>query len=1508
MQIYVIGNRKISSLILPKNIIGSYFLRDDIENTLISIKAQDDEWVAYSNERMALYHNGTYCDEIHLKEYMQVILHNKVDNRNIIIFTCPVIENSLEMYHVKNNIAFTVGSSSNNGVIYQCNYVTQNQLKLTFTNNEWYLETLSNDGFTYLNGFLFLGKKQLQFGDVVVIFGLKMIFLGDSVYFNNPNSCVQYDTNIFIKNEVKEENNFEINDVNSENSVTLYSQDDYFDRKPNFSETVVEEHFVLNSHPQLPKQDETPFFMTIGPMMTMSLTSLSSVYMAVATYQNTHEIKSIIPTVVMAISMLTGTLLWPSINRRYTKKKTEKEVQKINTAYLNYLAEKEKELKAINMVQKQILLSNNISSNDCYKMILAKSKTLWKREISGDDFLTLRLGLGTVPMKLDYNYPEPQFSVDTDELNNKMLDMLDKYKDIEGAPVVESFAEDKLISIIGKYDLIKSYFDNLMLQIIYFHSYQDLKIVLLTSKENEEKWNYLKTSLYLFDNRKSIRFFATNQDDIRDVSKYLLEVFISRKNSISKDKNGIQPYRNFSTYYLIVTDDYKSVKGNPFFYQFLEEDRNLGFSLVILNETFANLPVECENFIGINSEKEGGIINKKLEASNQNQFVIENVENLDLKKCFKILSNIPLMSKGESFVLPEHYGFLEMFDVGNVDQLNSLERWETNDSVTTLATPIGITSTGDLFNLDLHEKVHGPHGLIAGMTGSGKSDFIISYILSLAVNYHPDDVQFILIDYKGGGLVGAFLNEEANISLPHLAGTITNLDKSDIQRSLDSIESELERRQQMFNAAKTKLNESTIDIYSYQKYYHEGLLDEPMAHLFIISDEFAELKSQQPEFMDKLISTARIGRSLGVHLILATQKPGGVVNDQIWSNSRFKVCLKVQDLSDSNEVIKRPDAAFLKNSGRFYLLVGYDELFEIGQAAYSESNYIPQDKVYHEIDDDICFIDKIGRIYKKINTPRNNVEIKGQQLQVIVKYLNDLAKKQNIFVRQLWLEKLSNTIYLSELKKKYNYKPVKHHIAPIVGEYDDPKHQLQSPYILDLSANGSVCVVSLDEKNTIINTILFSLISTYTTREVNIYVLDFDSETLKVFSDAPQVGDVIFANEVEKLNNVFKRIYKELDSRKSLLQQYNGSYDFYCKSVEEPLPAIVFIIHGYENFKENGEDRETLFEKIVREGPKYGIYSVVTAVSERSMKLSLRSSMQLYLALKLPALSDYNILLNKKCPVIPDVPNRGVIVLDDNAYEFQTAVICDEANQFDYIKNYINRLKEVSKSAVSSIKVLPEHVSWDDVVDENFSIGHVPVGISSETMENVYFDFSRKLMSLITSNDNKELKDYVELIYHKISGLSNIKVLVFDDAKMLSINSDNISINEFNNLVKSKERKENLIVFITGLSKWVDRFSDDEKDNFDSYFEEINKLGNCHFIFADKQGDIKPLTYKNWFKLYVSSDRGLFLGNGVNSNTFFTLTNSYRELSKVLEEHFGYVIIKGKASIVKFVENIDDSE
>ena len=145
-----------------------------------------------------------------------------------------------------------------------------------------------------------------------------------------------------------------------------------------------------------------------------------------------------------------------------------------------------------------------------------------------------------------------------------------------------------------------------------------------------------------------------------------------------------------------------------------------------------------------------------------------------------------------------------------------------SNPTSSLQVPVGIDSHGMLFKLDIHEKAQGPHGLIAGMTGSGKSEFIITYVLSLAVNYHPDDVSFILIDYKGGGLAGAFKNEDTGVKLPHLAGTITNLDTLEMNRSLVSIQSELRRRQQIFNEARDKLGESTVDIYKYQKFYKEG--------------------------------------------------------------------------------------------------------------------------------------------------------------------------------------------------------------------------------------------------------------------------------------------------------------------------------------------------------------------------------------------------------------------------------------------------------------------------------------------------------------------------------------------------------------------------------------------------------------------------------------------------------------------------------------------------------------
>ena len=233
----------------------------------------------------------------------------------------------------------------------------------------------------------------------------------------------------------------------------------------------------------------------------------------------------------------------------------------------------------------------------------------------------------------------------------------------------------------------------------------------------------------------------------------------------------------------------------------------------------------------------------ELVSTKQKSFAAEINYNLNLDEVARNLANIPLEIESPDASLPDIVSFLQMYNIGKVEQLNTIDRWRNNNPTMSLQVPVGIDEHGELFNLDLHEKAHGPHGLIAGMTGSGKSEFIITYILSLAVNFHPDEIQFVLIDYKGGGLAGAFENKETGMKLPHLAGTITNLDTIEMNRSLASIQSELRRRQRLFNEARDSLNESTIDIYKYQKLYRDGLVKKPISHLFIISDEFAELKA-----------------------------------------------------------------------------------------------------------------------------------------------------------------------------------------------------------------------------------------------------------------------------------------------------------------------------------------------------------------------------------------------------------------------------------------------------------------------------------------------------------------------------------------------------------------------------------------------------------------------------------------------------------------------------------------
>ena len=754
-----------------------------------------------------------------------------------------------------------------------------------------------------------------------------------------------------------------------------------------------------------------------------------------------------------------------------------------------------------------------------------------------------------------------------------------------------------------------------------------------------------------------------------------------------------------------------------------------------------------------------------------------------------------------------------------------------------------------------------------------------------------------------------------------------------MNRSLASIQSELRRRQKIFNEARDSLNESTIDIYKYQALFREGLVKEPVTHLFIISDEFAELKQQQPEFMTQLISTARIGRSLGVHLILATQKPAGVVDDQIWSNSKFRVCLKVQDKSDSMDMIKCPDAAAIKEVGRFYLQVGYNELFALGQSAWTGAKYYPMDKRRKKVDERIVIVDNIGNSIKSLDTVKKDAALKpqGEEITNIIKYLIDVSKEQHITVKQLWLDRIPEFIYVEKLREKYSYSPQKFVINPIIGEFDDPNNQRQDLLTLPLSTEGNTIVYgsSGSGKELALTTIIYSTIVEHTPDEVNFYILDFGGETLKSFYKAPQIGDVVLSSEEEKVANLFKLLNNSLEERKKLFVDYNGDYNFYCTHSGKTLPTIITIINNYDSYYELYEQYDEQLSQLTREGSKYGIIFIVTSNNVNSIRYRLKQNFKQNLVLQFNDSGDYSSVLgniDKKYP--SKIYGRGLVSID-NVYEFQTAYPYNHEKMTEYIRTISKKLSDIyGDNRAKSIPILPERVTTEFVSSYLGNIETIPVGVFKDSLNIATLNCNKNYSTIVSSNDISEYNDFIKNLYEVFKSVNDISLSVIDTTQTFSSNEvTNLINNKFDETLNSllqdmsdnyiKYRDSNYdntifegqskkVVFILGLTELLSRLSVDKKNEFTTALAMIKDLGLYHIVIIDNNDKLKQQTYEQWYKEAIDSSNGVWLGNNVLDQTSLKLSMSPRELREELEVGFGVLVYKGKPYVMKLLGGVED--
>ena len=1524
MIVTLFDKDRVFTSVLPERITGRYIIQsvdaDGKNMDMIAVEAEEGNWYIKSNKNAFLQDSrGEIVSKQAVEPFKTYPIYNEVGSSSLLYVEPPTSGRNEYTKHEVTQNSIKIGRDHDCHIRFSNKLVSGSHCKIEYdVTGQAIISDLDSLNGTYVNGER-INEKRLSTGDVIYIMGLKIIFNGKLLSLNNPHQSVFLDRHAirpFIVEKPIIEEDEELDDFHVKEA-----NDDIFYRSPRFKRDIKTAEIKIDPPPSKGNPDETPLMFMLGPSITMGMASLFTGLFTLQTVMSRGgDIMYAMPTLMMSLSMLIGTVLWPILTKRYEKKKRIENEKIRQEKYKKYLQEMNQVILDECKLQSEILHENHVALQNCVSRITLRKRNLWERAIGQNDFLKVRLGIGDLPLDAEIKYPEKKFMLEDDNLQEELYRLVEAPHILHQVPVTLSFVEELVSGVIGDRKKVIDFVKGLLFQLTSLHSYDELKLVFLYDKDDHETWKFVKWLPHVWDEEKKIRFIATDANEVKELSAYFEKEILHRSELTEDDLKEV------GQHYVIFSMSKALASKAEMIYLLLKEKENIGFSLVTLYDELKNLPKECSMVVELEQDM-SKIFDKDDISGSFTAFDAEYYTRNDEEEIAIKLANIQLASSVEAYTLPEMVTFLEMFGVSKIEHLNALTRWQENNPVLTIETPIGVNTMGEPFTLDLHEKYHGPHGLIAGMTGSGKSEFIMTFILSLAVNYHPDEVAFILIDYKGGGMANAFLN------LPHLAGTITNLDGAAVKRSLISIQSELKRRQAIFSETSRRMNESNIDIYKYQKLYREGLVSEPLQHLFMISDEFAELKTQQPEFMEQLVSAARIGRSLGVHLILATQKPSGVVDDQIWSNSKFRISLKVQEKADSMEVIKRPDAAELSTTGRFFLQVGYNELFELGQSAWAGAPYYPSDRLEKRKDESVSVVDSLGRVIKNVRIDRNKKLVKNppKQIDEVTKYLETLATQEQIKVKQLWLEPIPALIYLDQLTKKYGIAHTdSFELNPVVGEYDDPANQRQMVLRLPITNEGNTVIygVAGSGKTTMVSTLLYSLMEEHTPDEFNAYLLDFSSETLSWFRDAPHVGDVLLSHESEKIDNLFKMLSDEIARRKKQLSNYGGDFQTYNRLSEDGLPSIVVVIHNYAAFSEMYESYEETISFLTREGTKYGVYFIVTAANTGAIRYRLLQNFKQTYVLQLNDTTEYSGVLGNVDGVYPSKHKGRGIFKSDDVYEFQIAQINEDAtDRYQFITEYCRKLQQNwKKGGARRIPVLPDVVDTEYLREEiqYNSITKFPIGVEKSSLNVATYDFTKSFVNLVLSNSSEHCAGFMQGVAEVLTTRGEHEVIVIDiNEHLLDDGSyqyvcepnelEEIVVHLFNTLVYRNNTKKDAIAegkaapTFEPITVIIDSFTDlcsvlsaDGLDKLKMFLEKGDSL-DVFIILSDSSDSLNTVSFESWFKLQVSVSDGIWIGNGITDQYLFKISKVTMDMYQELPEQFGYVVNKGKVNLVKLL-------
>lgn len=1232
------------------------------------------------------------------------------------------------------------------------------------SNGNAFIEDLKRSVGIYVNGHL-THSQQLKPFDEVFIMGLSIIYMGDFIAVRNlrTESTQSLMTSFLAK--------MPIDDTKEKK---------YFVSTPRILKSLDSDEVEIDAPPNPFTIDKTPAILTLGPSLTMSMVTLASLGVSITNAISGGELSTIAASGTMAVGMLLGSLMWPSLLRSYQKRRTLAEEAHRKNRYSSYIADIEKGLVAKR--ERTVRLLNDLlcPSPEILCSLLDNESNklrLWERSYEDDDFLAIRMGLGSRPFEVRLKTPKQGFQLYEDELRNLPAELSKKYGILSNVPLTLDIRINHTIGIIGSQKNIRTILYETILNIISLHSYDEVKLVLVTSPKQAHIFDDFKNVPHIWSNDKKVRFFATNPDEVHFIFNIIDETIKEREGSQDRVNPPIP-------HFVMIVTEPNLIEKEALLRYINDADNQVGITTIFAYGDITKLPKSCKTIIQSDDTRIGYYIKNK----NANRFIpfaLDNIETNRIRSFANELSRLPIKRDSRSLGIVDRISFLQMYKAGNVRELGIESHWDNNNSAKSLAVPIGVMAGGEAFSLDLHEAYHGCHGLVAGTTGSGKSEFLQAFILSLAINYSPKEIAFVLVDFKGGDMARPFMAKPFAPALPHLSATISNLSGNILYRALVSLEAEIKSRQRIFNEAAAALGVDKLDINSYHKYYKGGRLDTPLPHLVIIIDEFAQLKTQQPDFLAQLINVAQVGRSLGIHLILATQKPSGIVDPQIMSNSRFRVCLKVADKQDSIDMINKPDAAMIKNPGRLYLQVGYDEIYECVQSGYSGADYAPT-KTY--MPDEEITVQMTDNTANPIHSAK--IDLSGEksdktQLEAVVAEIVSLGQKKGLAAKPLWLDMLPEKIDLHSLNVGK-----KGLCSATIGLADYVRTQEQKPLIIDFAKTGHVGLYGASGagKTTFLQTLVYSMVCNYgyTPEELNLYAMDFGGRNLGYLADLPHTGGVVFADDENKLSELTSVLHDIIDERKRIFADNNcGTFADYRAIRKEVLPAILVLIDNFASFRDKYMDIADSFIDIISSGKTFGVYFVITGSTRNSIYYKVTEHISSYFTFKMNDPSNYLDIHNIRPPVIPeDISGRGITVVNKEIVEFQTAVAFDSETEAERItaitQNYcglaekwhgyepiklngsIDEPKDSYETSVSYYPSLSRSNPPESIIDDSRNL---VLGTSKSGALTYGLTLSEDYKVCACANSTEQLATFYGAVFSNAAQYSNRRLIFIDDDK-----------------------------------------------------------------------------------------------------------------------------------------------